>query len=371
MDNAAVNSTRPTLSSLTGLRFFAALWIVCHHYVDRPDCTFIKNFLKEGPRAVPLFFILSGFILTYVYAASSGRFSMRAYFQARFARIYPIYVLGIAAGIPIMLHSDEGLYFRNHTAAVLVSTFTGVQAWFPLPSFLKINIPLWSLSAELFFYVLFPFLLPAVYRLCMKKCGATVLVIASLWSYSLFQKHIYIIGSRIYPGSAEEWPVWGWHPVANLPLFTFGMTLGCIYLFHGKELFSRRMMTAVVMDILVILTVLAIAYSGIIPSVKHFIIPLTGCMLFGLAGSADSIFNRILTVKPIQTAGRASYTLYVLHAPFWHYFRLVYCNILHLGSSTTALPFMASYIGSVLAVSIVVYKLIETPLRVLLRYKTS
>jgi peptidoglycan/LPS O-acetylase OafA/YrhL len=54
-----------TISGLTGLRGVAAVWVVLVHMTEgRSDIPIVQN----GTLGVDVFFILSGFVLAYVYA---------------------------------------------------------------------------------------------------------------------------------------------------------------------------------------------------------------------------------------------------------------------------------------------------------------
>jgi peptidoglycan/LPS O-acetylase OafA/YrhL len=59
------------LPALTGLRFFAALYVILFHFDLRTPFNFLPGFLHElvaaGRLGVTLFFVLSGFILTFSY----------------------------------------------------------------------------------------------------------------------------------------------------------------------------------------------------------------------------------------------------------------------------------------------------------------
>ena len=91
------------LRSLTGVRAFAALWVLCFHsgisglpHVPSP----LAALINVGYSAVSLFFVLSGFILTYNYLPRGGsptsRQAFGTYAVARGARIYPVYLLAMA-----------------------------------------------------------------------------------------------------------------------------------------------------------------------------------------------------------------------------------------------------------------------------------
>ena len=55
----------------------------------------VKNLFAVGWTGVDLFFVLSGFIMAAVYWDLQDRADRRAYWAARFARIYPVYLLSL------------------------------------------------------------------------------------------------------------------------------------------------------------------------------------------------------------------------------------------------------------------------------------
>ena len=60
---------RPTLHALTGLRFFAALLVVFSHFPELiPISSLHAGLDRQGAAGVTIFFVLSGFVLTYRYA---------------------------------------------------------------------------------------------------------------------------------------------------------------------------------------------------------------------------------------------------------------------------------------------------------------
>ena len=62
----------------------------------------LLNIANDGYIAVDLFYLLSGFILTYSYLSSSGKMlgTRRSFYAARFARIYPAYFLAFIMAAP-------------------------------------------------------------------------------------------------------------------------------------------------------------------------------------------------------------------------------------------------------------------------------
>ena len=93
------------LDGLTGLRFFAAFAVVIYHFTG-PALTGwptpLVNIAGSGFVAVSLFFLLSGFILSYNYLDPNGamRGTKRSFYSSRFARIYPAYLLAFLVAAP-------------------------------------------------------------------------------------------------------------------------------------------------------------------------------------------------------------------------------------------------------------------------------
>ncbi|NOK14937.1 acyltransferase family protein, partial [Corallococcus exercitus] len=182
------SAPRPSLPALTGLRFFAALHVVAFHVTPREGRPgWLGALLDNGPASVTLFFILSGFVLAQAYlgSASPGPVSRRAFWVARLARIYPVYLLGLVLEAPpfflAVLRQENGwtLPALQRLLGVGAAVTSLTQAWIP-PAACAWNCPGWSLSAEAFFYLLFPVLAGPLVRLGAKGLGwAAVCLIAS------------------------------------------------------------------------------------------------------------------------------------------------------------------------------------------------
>ncbi|MEU5445965.1 acyltransferase family protein [Streptomyces griseofuscus] len=153
------------LPSLTGLRFFAALLVfVCHAWsqfnpqADTASRNLAYFLLPAGPVGVSFFFVLSGFVLTY--AARPGD-TVLGFWRRRMAKIYPNHVVTWVAGLVLVLATGAALSAGTTAAALFL-----VQAWWPhMIMTATVNPISWSLACELFFYLLFPFLLRALRRL--------------------------------------------------------------------------------------------------------------------------------------------------------------------------------------------------------------
>ena len=142
------------LNALTGLRFLAALAVFVHHL--RAVYPSLAVGVPIGDYAVSFFFVLSGFILTYVYAGKLTRRTIGAFYIRRFARIWPLHLVTLLIAISISF----GFRHTLKIPALLFSNLFLVQTWIPRYNYIfSFNAVSWSISTEMFFYAMFPFLI--------------------------------------------------------------------------------------------------------------------------------------------------------------------------------------------------------------------
>ena len=146
---------RQQITALTGLRFVAALVVVVSHYPELVPISGLAVALdRQGGAGVNVFFVLSGFVLTYSYF-DSFRNTPRgsaSFLRARLARIFPMHVAALILVTPvILLIASERPSLRSWFVNV-----TMLQALIPVKETQLWNIPSWSVSDELIFYCLFP-----------------------------------------------------------------------------------------------------------------------------------------------------------------------------------------------------------------------
>jgi peptidoglycan/LPS O-acetylase OafA/YrhL len=153
---------RKTLDALTGARFLAAYWVLLYHFTvefrfdplpGKPTTshavpTLLAPILLQGHLGVDFFFLLSGFILAYTYLGADGepRGGKRAFWVARIARIYPVYLLGLILAIPDLLASIPNILGWQFLTAATAIHLLLLHAWIPVGT--AWNQPSWSLSVE-------------------------------------------------------------------------------------------------------------------------------------------------------------------------------------------------------------------------------
>lgn len=159
----AAGAARPRLLALDMLRGIAALAIVLRHFAWRNDDVPI---LPSSYLAVDLFFMLSGFVLSYTYEDRlRAGMPPREFFVQRIFRLYPLYLVGLVLGSigAVLLLTLGGVAYNGLDTLtkwagstvfglVMLPTpgpFTDGVRLFPL------NVPSWSLFSELVINLLF------------------------------------------------------------------------------------------------------------------------------------------------------------------------------------------------------------------------
>lgn len=148
------------INPLTSLRIFFALFVFLSHLSflknDEKYAKLFYSIFNEGFLGVSFFFILSGFILAYNYKDKFllGTISKKAFYVSRLARIYPIHFVTMLVALILGLISSSGnlKYLLEHIL-LIQSFFSDQDIYFSL------NSPSWSISDEMFFYLLFPFVI--------------------------------------------------------------------------------------------------------------------------------------------------------------------------------------------------------------------
>jgi peptidoglycan/LPS O-acetylase OafA/YrhL len=360
-------TARPQLRALTGLRFIAALQVVVFHctgWRDWPVWAPLRDAAGAGYVAVSLFFVLSGFILTYAHgAAGAPDIDPRAFYANRFARIYPAYAFALLLSGPLFAGHSLRLFgaktmLEQATAVVLL-----VQAYFPSMA-LAWNPPAWSLSVEAFFYLLFPFV---AQRLTRCRWSIALAVAAASYAVCLLLPIAYLAiapDAPVPPVFQSEAP-WlnalRYDPVARFPEFVIGIVAGRWYLGMGapREAARWSLPTAAALVVLVA----ALGGSSLISyPVLHngLLAPVFALLIVGLASGGGGGFARLLATRPFVALGDASYSLYVLHIPLLILWAKATFNLAggrFYGTPYYTLSFMILAVGA----SLLCHRFIERP----------
>src|ERR1700734_2999717 len=85
------HARKPQLPALTGIRTLLAIFIILFHFTP-PHLGLLYPFIDNGYIFVGVFFLISGYVLTYTYADRGRNPDKPQLWLARFSRLYPVYL---------------------------------------------------------------------------------------------------------------------------------------------------------------------------------------------------------------------------------------------------------------------------------------
>lgn len=362
-------SRLPTLRALTGLRAFAAAWVVLYHFRDDVKRLFPGSepawpFLDSGYVGVDIFFILSGFIIAYTYLGQFETVRPRAYGRflwLRLARLYPVHLFTLALFTLIVIPGhvqDASLSevggvlrledFRRQLLLAHGWGTTGNHAF---------NYPAWSISVEWLAYLVFPIGALVLARFRTKRAMAGGLVAAFVFNIVSFQ----LIDAAGQTGQI----IW----VRIIGEFAAGCFLFLLWRGRWAAGAPWAMWTPVLAGASVAATlVFETRYGEIAPVLAA---PLYGLAILGLAYQRDCV-GWLMALPPLVYLGEASYSLYMTHALVQR-FAWEYIPSADFVSDSLALRglVLASYAALLAGMAVLTYELVEQPSRNLMRRLTS
>jgi peptidoglycan/LPS O-acetylase OafA/YrhL len=367
---------RPRLPGLTSLRFPAAFYILLFHLTPGRGMPWawpwFRQFTSVGYVSVSLFFILSGFVLVYTYAERP--FDLGAFWRARLARLYPVYLLSLAFTAPLFFlvfvrHSSEmagiGMpWVSRHLPVVAAMVVTMTQSWVPQAA-LAWNIPAWAVSTEVSFYVAFPFLLRWISAIASTRALMTLSGLCWIVSLALGIGYVAISPDHLV-ASADSFEPWlnvlKFNPLFRLPEFVVGMACGLWFVrgVRDPKRASPLLLSGAAATLVVIVASPWIPYP-----VMH-----TGLLTPAFAAVICGIALRPLWLAAFETKwatmlGESSYALYLFHS-------LILGMFLFAGAKTGVPPqptLGRTLVGAVASVLFarLIYRFVEEPARRRLR----
>jgi exopolysaccharide production protein ExoZ len=303
--------------------------------------TFLSNIFMFGGAGVDIFFVISGFIIAYTNLNSLSKpGAIGGFVKKRIIRIYPIYWILITAFLMFQLLLPS--FYKTHFLFGLTNL---LNTYLLLPGHTMVNGVSWTLTSELFFYLLFiaAFLLP------QKKYA-----IYLLSAYFIFL----IIGCAIDMTTANQYLNLFISPM-NIEFFLGIFVVVLIHIFPPKWSIPL-LITGIVWFIFS--AVCSYRDINILPGFYNRV------LLFGapsfviiLALAVYELHYKVSVPKPLITLGDASYSIYLFHLPV-----LVACykilGRLKIRQHTLLLLFSCLIVITVTYLGIIIYQKIEKPL---------
>ena len=227
--------------NLNGLRFIAALLVIIHHIEQQKSDFGLANIFAWGPiqlfgeLGVVLFFVLSGFLITYLLLEeerTTSAIGVRNFYIRRILRIWPLYFLIVILGLLILpnIHLfdipsyDLTKIHRNLFAKILFYLFFLPNLASPLFGIVPYAAHTWSIGTEEQFYLTWPVLLKSIkkYRL--------LLMFVIIFGYLLFARALFSSRTDFLPFKDALSAFW---PTFNIDCMAIGGFNAM--LLHGKN----------------------------------------------------------------------------------------------------------------------------------------
>lgn len=349
---------RMRLSRLTGLRVFAALGVVLvhvgYHFTSSSTVDVAEAY---GYTGVTFFYLLSGFVLSW----SQPKPRPARFWWSRVARIWPLTVLLTAFAFTVIAAQERIPGPLGHAANFLL-----FQAWLPRGSwYFGGNGVSWSLSCELFFYLCFPFLIIPIRRfgwraLALAAAGTVLLQLGAPTAAALMHM----------PSNIYFWLFFIFPPYRLLE-FLLGMLLARMVTLGLRVRWPRATIGLAVAG----LGALAVAFTTYTvltgnyldrPFVALAVIP--GLLMLILAAATQDLrgIRSWACSGLLVVLGECSFELYLLHKPLYLFTSRF--GWWENGGHLRGWGLLLVFIVLALLVSIVVHKMVGSPLYRVLRH---
>jgi len=273
----------------------------------------------SGYLAVDLFFVLSGFVLAHAYDARFERgMTLLEFMRIRLIRLYPLYLLGLAAVTAAILADYVVAKHVSWTPRGLAESLALSLGFLPTPpgvapreSIYPLNTPAWSLAFEL----VINFAWALTWRYLSNRVLTGIVVIAGL--------ALLAVSSSF--GSLDvgwTWPSF----LAGFPRVTFSFALGVLLLRLRRGGFLQ-MHVHPVLPVAAVLVLLMIEPGVHLRAAYDLTCVVFLFPLLMLAGAQSPPQRRLARV--FAFTGGISYALYVLHFPILEVVFAVFTTLTH------------------------------------------
>ncbi len=359
-DQGAGGGARSRLPSLTGLRIFGSVAVVlCHVGNGFANSAPLNVAAAYGYAGVSFFFMLSGFVLAWSYVAGQP---VRRFWWQRFSRIWPLQMLVMVFAWTVLAADERIPGTLGHIAEALL-----IQSWFPDSRiYAGGNGVTWSLSNEMFFYLLFPLAMVLLRRLRARGLA----VVAAVTLAVMVGPPLVLLAAHVaLPDYLYYWLFFVFPPYRFCE-FLLGMVLGRAMVLGWRvpaPIASCLAATAGIAWVVWAITIYTVRSGSAVPRpfVALLAVPFFAWLLLASATRDLRPGRWWLGSRPLQLLGGWSYALYLIHAP-----TLVVTSPLGWWNNPGGLWGLADFLGYLaltLAVAAALHHLVEKPIERRLR----
>lgn len=316
-----MNTARIYFKNLDALRFVAAFAVLISHVGQLTELLGLNSHFSSslqpfitGETGVLLFFVLSGFLITYLLLAEEkqyGVISIKKFYIRRALRIWPLYFLTVALALFIyplisILHFNEystAFVWARLPLKLLCYSLLMPGIVMDFLGFVPYASHTWTIGAEELFYFTWPLLLSRFKNKIAVMAGFVLVYLAIYWSLYFYPSptkitHALLLVSSRYPVSC--------------------MAIGAAFAYM---VFTDSMRTRQVKKIIYTAGCQLLVYAAIAVLVifkvhlaylnNEVYAVLLGCLVCNMAGNPKVLFN--IDNRVMNYLGKISYGLYMFH----------------------------------------------------------
>ncbi|MBS0583580.1 MAG: acyltransferase [Proteobacteria bacterium] len=301
----------PHLPVLDLLRGFAILGVLWHHLffksvfhtgwwmTSSSPFAFIASWTCNGWFGVNLFFILSGFVLYLPFAIEqrtfTGKDDVLGFYRRRARRLLPLYYFSV-----VLIMGVAGRFSIKEYLALLTCLFNFTSVTF-MP---ELNVVLWSLGIEIWFSLLFPFLVIFISRFSWRRALPSVLLLALV---------VRLVGEAFRIFSLGDYDIL--NPVKDSVLgrmddFVIGMGLAALHAQGYRVAHPGRVLVLGLVALTATFTYADYSFSGVLPSFAIALVNTLFQISAVLLMLALLAMNRV-RCRPIELIGMMCYSIYI------------------------------------------------------------
>jgi peptidoglycan/LPS O-acetylase OafA/YrhL len=351
-------SRKPPLPALTGIRTLLAIFIILFHFTP-PHLGLLYPFIDNGYVFVGVFFLISGYVLTYNYADRGRNLNKREFWLARFSRLYPVYLLVLIISVTML--QDEW-HARSHAEfwqGIILTPFV-LQGWSPSVATFW-NTVAWTLTSECVLYAAFPWLIRFPWP---KKPLRLVALLITLWIIGLLPHSLYlylnpdhIVGPVDRYSSTQLIRFLKYTPLPYVCTFLTGVTLGKLQLALTLTPRQRLILSSISLAVICFFFCVLVSHTPYLLMHGGLLTPVFAAFVLGLSGPHP--ISAIFSWRPLLLIGESSYCLYLLH---FNVFQLLHTHHVPERLHLVALDPWLSY-AILILLALAVFHFVEIPVR--------
>jgi len=320
------NADRVYFPNLNGLRVIAGLVVIIHHVEQQKSDFQLPNIYGTpaiqlfGELGVILFFVLSGFLITYLLLEeerTTSTIRIRNFYVRRILRIWPLYFLIIILGLLLLpnIHLfdvpdyDKTRVYKNLFTKILFYIFFLPNLVSPLLGLVPYAAHTWSIGTEEQFYLTWPVILKSV------KKHRLLLMFVIIAGYLLFARALYSSRTDFIPIKDALYAFW---PTFNIDSMAIGGFFAM--LLHAKNPLLKFFQNKHLFYFALVVTTILIYNGSYFPSLivndikfpylyKEFYSLWFGIIILNFASTREIGIS--LEAKPFRYLGKISYGLYM------------------------------------------------------------